>query len=543
MATIKEIKYEIDSQQAFLSGLNQLADAVKVTLGPKGKLVLMQLPNNNVKPTKDGVSVARQIVLMDVFENMGAQLVKQVASRTNEIAGDGTTSATVLAQSLVQEGMEAIKHDVNPIDIKNDIDKGIKHVIEFLKTISKPITTPEEIEMIASIAANGEKEISEVVAEAVKSLGTRGIVSIEESKTRNTSLEIVKGLQFSRGYRDPAFCTNFQRMVVELDNPYIFITDMKVNALEPIQHFAEKAGKEGRSILFIADEIEGESLTTFIASKMQTGFKVAAVVAPANGALRNEILNDIAVYTGGEVISEKTGEQFKKVNPKVMGTAKKVIITKDSTTIIGGNGESYCINARIEAIEDQMNREKDEEEKAVLAERLAKMSEGIGVIKVGGSTDAEIKERKDRVEDSLNATKAAMEEGIVPGGGAALFWAAQMLTNKKELDFDPTVLVPALNSPLLQIMKNAGLDSCEIVQRLEDIYMDGDSSYTYGYDVKNNRYGDMFELRVCDPLKVVRCALENAGSIAGIFISTGCMIGEKIIMDPSKGMASSMMVV
>lgn len=542
MATIKEIKYEIDSQKAFLSGLNQLADAVKVTLGPKGKLVLMQLPNNNVKPTKDGVSVARQIVLMDVFENMGAQLVKQVASRTNEIAGDGTTTATVLAQSLVQEGMEAIKHDVNPIDIKNDIDKGIKEVIEFLKTISKPITTQEEVEMVASIAANGEKEISQIVAEAVKSLGTRGIVSIEESKIRTTALEIVKGLQFSRGYRDAAFCTNMQRMLVELDNPYIFITDMKINALDPILKFAEKAAKEGRAILFIADEIEGESLTTFISNKF-AGFKVACVVAPAHGSLRDDILEDIAVYTGGEVITEKKGEQFLKVNPKVMGSAKKVIVTKDSTTIIGGNGEAYCINARIEDIEQQMNREKDEEAKAILQERLAKMSEGIGVIKVGGSTDAEIKERKDRVEDSLNATKAAMEEGIVPGGGAALFWAAQMLTNKKGLDFDPTVLIPALNSPLLQIMKNSGLDSVEIIKHLEEIYTHGDNSYTYGYDVKTNRYGDMFELRVCDPLKVVRCALENAGSIAGIFISTGCMIGEKIIMDPSKGMASSMMVV
>lgn len=530
MATLKEIKYYDEAQKSRINGLNKLADAVKVTLGPKGRNVWIQLPNNGVKVTKDGVTVARSITLPDMFENLAAQLVKQVASRTNEVAGDGTTTATVLAQALVDAGMRAIHDGRNPIDVMNKIESDIKLVIEYLKSISKPITTDEEIHTIASIASNEEDEVSKIVVEAVKKIGPRGIVSIEESALTKTSLEIVKGLQFNKGYRDPAFCTNTQRMVVEFKDPLIFVTDYKVNAFKPIQHIVAYAAQRNRPLIIIADEIEGESLFTFVLN-IQNGLKIAAVIAPLSGSKRDAILQDVALYTGGEYVSEKEGRQFTGLNPEIiLGSAEKIVITKDSTTIVGGKGDAGVIEGRIKDLEHQLEQETDEEEKAFLKERLAKMSEGVGIIRVGGSTEAEVKERKDRVEDSLNATRAAIEEGILPGGGSALFWASEQIE-----ELDPYVS-EALKAPLSQIARNAGELPSDVIGELVFSL-----TSVWGYDARRKVYGDMFELKVCDPLKVVRCALENATSIASLMISNDCMIVDKIMFDVEKGMASSMM--
>ncbi len=522
----KEVKFSTDARSRMLRGVDILADAVKVTLGPKGRNVVIEKSFGAPRITKDGVTVAKEIELADKFENMGAQMVREVASKTADLAGDGTTTATVLAQAIVREGTKAVAAGMNPMDLKRGIDLAVEAVVEDLKKRSKKVSTDEEIAQVGTIAANGEKEIGEQIAHAMKTVGKEGVITVEEAKGMETEVTTVEGMQFDRGYTSPYFITNAEKMTVELDNPYILLHEKKLSGLQPLLPVLEAVVQSGRPLLIIAEEVEGEALATLVVNKLRGGLKVAAVKAPGFGDRRKAMLEDIAVLTSGQVISEDLGIKLENVNLAMLGTAKRVTITKEDTTIVDGAGKKKDIEARIKQIKAQIEETTSDYDKEKLQERLAKLAGGVAVLKVGGATEVEVKERKDRVDDALHATRAAVEEGIVPGGGVALLNAIKCLDNVKTADADQKVGVDivrrALQAPVRQIAENAGQDGAVVAGKIID-----KGSFTYGFDAQSGQYVDMIKAGIIDPTKVVRTALQDAASVASLLITTEAMIADK----------------
>ena len=521
----KEVKFGIEARNKMLKGVDILADAVKVTLGPKGRNVVIEKSYGAPRITKDGVSVAKEIELSDKFENMGAQMVKEVASRSNDEAGDGTTTATVLAQSIVREGVKSVAAGMNPMDIKRGIDLAVETVVENLKSMAKKVASNEEIAQIATISANGEKEIGDMIAKAMAKVGNEGVITVEEAKGLNSELEVVEGMQFDRGYTSPYFVTNTEKMLCELDNPLILINDGKLSNLQPMLPILEAVVQSNRSLLIIAEEIEGEALAALVVNKLRGGLKVSAVKAPGFGDRRKAMLEDIAILTGGQVISEEVGLKLDTATVDMLGTAKKVIINKDETTIVEGAGEKSEIDARCKQIKAQVEDTTSDYDKEKLQERLAKLSGGVAVLKVGGSTEVEVKERHDRVDDALHATRAAVAEGIVPGGGIALLYAKKSLDNLKTANDDQRVGVDivkkALEAPIRQILTNSGEDASIIVGKLLE-----QKDNNFGYNAQTGEYGDMTKFGIIDPVKVTRVALQGASSVASLMITTEAMIAE-----------------
>jgi chaperonin GroEL len=522
----KEVKFATDARARMLRGVDILADAVKVTLGPKGRNVVIEKSFGAPRITKDGVTVAKEIELADKFENMGAQMVREVASKTADLAGDGTTTATVLAQSIVREGTKAVAAGMNPMDLKRGIDLAVEAVVEDLKKRSKKVSTDEEIAQVGTIAANGEKEIGEQIAHAMKTVGKEGVITVEEAKGLETEVITVEGMQFDRGYTSPYFITNAEKMTVELDTPYILLHEKKLSGLQPLLPVLEAVVQSGRPLLIIAEEVEGEALATLVVNKLRGGLKVAAVKAPGFGDRRKAMLEDIAVLTAGQVISEDLGIKLENVNLAMLGTAKRVTITKEDTTIVDGSGKKKDIEARIKQIKAQIEETTSDYDREKLQERLAKLAGGVAVLKVGGATEVEVKERKDRVDDALHATRAAVEEGIVPGGGVALLNAIKALDNIKVQDDDQRVGVDivrrALQSPVRQIAENAGQDGAVVAGKILD-----KGNVSYGFDAQSGEYVDMVKSGIIDPTKVVRTALQDAASVASLLITTEAMIAEK----------------
>jgi chaperonin GroEL len=522
----KEVKFATDARSRMLRGVDILADAVKVTLGPKGRNVVIEKSFGAPRITKDGVTVAKEIELSDKFENMGAQMVREVASKTADLAGDGTTTATVLAQSIVREGTKAVAAGMNPMDLKRGIDLAVEAVVEDLKKRSKKVSTDEEIAQVGTIAANGEKAIGEQIAHAMKTVGKEGVITVEEAKGLETEVTTVEGMQFDRGYTSPYFITNAEKMTVELDNPYILLHEKKLSGLQPLLPVLEAVVQSGRPLLIIAEEVEGEALATLVVNKLRGGLKVAAVKAPGFGDRRKAMLEDIAVLTSGQVISEDLGIKLENVNLQMLGTAKRITITKEDTTIVDGAGKKKDIEARIKQIKAQIEETTSDYDKEKLQERLAKLAGGVAVLKVGGATEVEVKERKDRVDDALHATRAAVEEGIVPGGGVALLNAIKALDGLKVKDDDQRVGVDivrrALQAPVRQIAENAGQDGAVVAGKIID-----KGSFTYGFDAQSGEYCDMVKSGIIDPTKVVRTALQDAASVASLLITTEAMIAEK----------------
>ena len=524
--TAKEIKFGADARERMLRGVDILADTVKTTLGPKGRNVVLSKSYGAPKITKDGVSVAKEIELADKFENMGAQMVREVASKAADVAGDGTTTATVLAQAIVREGCKAVAAGMNPMDLKRGIDKAVDAVIEDVKARSRKVSTGAEIAQVGTISANGDKSIGEYIAQAMEKVGNEGVITVEDAKGTQTELEVVEGMQFDRGYLSPYFITNADKMTCELDNPYIMIHDGKLSTLQPLVPVLEAVIQTGRPLLIIAEDVEGEALATLVVNKLRGGLKVAAVKAPGFGDRRKAILEDIAILTKGQVISSELGIKLEDVQLPMLGTAKKVSLTKDDTTIVDGAGDKDMIKARCAQIKKQAEDATSEYDKEKLQERLAKLSGGVAVIKVGGSTEVEVKEKKDRVDDALHATRAAVEEGIVVGGGAALLYASQALASLKADNSDENVGIniirQAIKAPIYQIISNAGEEAAVIAGKLLE---KGDKNM--GYDAQNGEYVNMFEKGIIDPTKVVRSALQGAASIAGLLITTEAMIADK----------------
>jgi len=522
----KEVKFGADARERMLRGVDILADAVKVTLGPKGRNVVIDKSFGAPRTTKDGVSVAKEIELADKFENMGAQMVREVASKTNDVAGDGTTTATVLAQAIVREGSKSVAAGMNPMDLKRGIEKAVDVVIADLKKRSKKVKSNEEIGQVGTISANGDKEVGDMIAKAMAKVGNEGVITVEEAKSLATELDVVEGMQFDRGYISPYFITNAEKMVVELDEPYILIHEKKLGSLQPMLPILEAVVQGGRPLLIIAEEVEGEALATLVVNKLRGGLKVAAVKAPGFGDRRKAMLEDIAIVTGGQVISEDLGIKLENVKLTMLGTAKKVRITKDDTTIIDGAGKKNDIQSRVAQIKAQVEETTSDYDKEKLQERLAKLAGGVAVIRVGGATEVEVKERKDRVDDALNATKAAVEEGIVPGGGTALLYATKALNGLVGDNDDQTqgiaIVRKAIQSPLRQIVENAGVEASIIVGKLLE-----QKSATFGYDAQNEKYVDFIDAGIVDPTKVVRTALQNASSVASLLITTEAMIAER----------------
>ena len=521
----KDVKFSTDARTRMLKGVDTLANAVKVTLGPKGRNVVISKSFGAPRITKDGVTVAKEIELEDKFENMGAQMVREVASRTNDIAGDGTTTATVLAQAIVREGAKAVAAGMNPMDLKRGIDFAVNAVTEDLKARSKKVSTNEEIAQVATISANGEKEIGQIIAEAMDKVGKEGVITVEEAKSFNTELEVVEGMEFDRGYISPYFVTNAEKMISELENPYILINEKKLTGLQAMLPVLEKVVQSGRPLLIIAEDVEGEALATLVVNKLRGGLKVAAVKAPGFGDRRKAMLEDIAILTNGQVISEDVGLKLENVTIDMLGTAKKVVIAKENTTIVSGAGQSSGIEARCSQIRAQIEETTSDYDKEKLQERLAKLSGGVAVIHVGGATEVEVKERKDRVEDALNATRAAVEEGVVPGGGSALLYASRVL-DKVKCDNDEQrigidIIRRSLQSLVYQIAHNAGDSGAVIVGKLIEA-----NDSTRGYDAQNGQYVDMIKAGIIDPTKVVRTALQNAASVAGLLITTEAMVAD-----------------
>jgi chaperonin GroEL len=522
----KDVKFATDARSRMLRGVDILADAVKVTLGPKGRNVVIEKSFGAPRITKDGVTVAKEIELADKFENMGAQMVREVASKTADLAGDGTTTATVLAQAIVREGTKAVAAGMNPMDLKRGIDLAVEAVVEDLKKRSKKVSTDEEIAQVGTIAANGEKEIGEQIAHAMKTVGKEGVITVEEAKGLETEVTTVEGMQFDRGYTSPYFITNAEKMTVELDNPYILLHEKKLSGLQPLLPVLEAVVQSGRPLLIIAEEVEGEALATLVVNKLRGGLKVAAVKAPGFGDRRKAMLEDIAVLTSGQVISEDLGIKLENVNLQMLGTAKRITITKEDTTIVDGAGKKKDIEARIKQIKSQIEETTSDYDREKLQERLAKLAGGVAVLKVGGATEVEVKERKDRVDDALHATRAAVEEGIVPGGGVALLNAIKALDSVKVADDDQRVGVDivrrALQSPVRQIAENAGQDGAVVAGKILD---KGNASF--GFDAQSGQYVDMVKTGIIDPTKVVRTALQDAASVASLLITTEAMIAEK----------------
>jgi chaperonin GroEL len=531
----KEVKFHTDARERMLRGVDLLANAVKVTLGPKGRNVVIDKSFGAPRITKDGVSVAKEVELEDKFENMGAQMLREVASKTNDLAGDGTTTATVLAQAIVKEGAKAVASGMNPMDLKRGIDLAVDAVVKELKTNARKITSNSEIAQVGTISANGDTEIGRYLAEAMEKVGNEGVITVEEAKTAETELEVVEGMQFDRGYLSPYFVTNQDKMRVELEDPYILIHEKKLSNLQAMLPVLEAVVQSGKPLLIIAEDVEGEALATLVVNKLRGGLKIAAVKAPGFGDRRKAMLEDIAILTGGTVISEDLGIKLENVTLNMLGRAKKVAIEKENTTIIDGVGSKTELDGRTAQIRAQIEETTSDYDREKLQERLAKLAGGVAVIRVGGSTEVEVKEKKDRVDDALHATRAAVEEGILPGGGVALLRAVKTLDNLTTANQDQKVGVEivrrAIEAPVRQIAENAGAEGSIVVGKLRE-----KADFSFGWNAQTGEYGDLYAQGVIDPVKVVRTALQDAASVAGLLVTTEAMIAEK----PKKDAAPAM---
>ncbi|MDX5330920.1 MAG: chaperonin GroEL [Pseudomonadota bacterium] len=521
----KDVYFSADARDRMLRGVNTLANAVKVTLGPKGRNVVIEKSFGAPRSTKDGVSVAKEIELADRFENLGAQLIREVASKTNDKAGDGTTTATVLAQAIVTEGLKSVAAGMNPMDLKRGIDKAVAKVIEEIKSNAKKVSANSEIAQVGTISANGDTEVGEMIAKAMDKVGNEGVITVEEAKTAETELDVVEGMQFDRGYLSPYFITNADKMEADLEEPLILLYEKKLSTLQPLLPVLEAVVQSGRPLLIIAEDVEGEALATLVVNKLRGGLRVAAVKAPGFGDRRKAMLEDIAILTGGQLISEDLGIKLENVSLDMLGRAKKVTITKDDTTIVDGSGEKEGIEGRISQIKRQIEDTTSDYDKEKLQERLAKLAGGVAVIRVGGATEVEVKERKDRVDDALNATRAAVEEGIVPGGGVALLKASKVLDALKGDNDDQeagiAIVRRALQAPIRQISENAGVEGSIVVSKVLE-----NGSATFGFNAQTEEYVDLVQAGVIDPAKVVRTALQDAASVAGLLITTEAAIVE-----------------
>src|SRR3712207_5675061 len=522
----KDVKFGATARERMLHGVDILANAVKVTLGPKGRNVVLDKSFGAPRITKDGVTVAKEIELADKFENMGTQMVREVASKTSDVAGDGTTTATVLAQAIVREGAKAVAAGMNPMDLKRGIDKAVTQIVSELEAKTKKISTSAEVAQVGTLAANAEREIGEMIAKAMEKVGNEGVITVEEAKSIQTELDVVEGMQFDRGYVSPYFVTNAEKMVAEMDDPYILIFEKKLSGLQPMLPLLEAVVQSGRPLVIVAEDVEGEALATLVVNKLRGGLKVAAVKAPGFGDRRKAMLEDIAILTGGQVISEDLGIKLENVTLQMLGRAKRVRIEKENTTIVDGAGSKDEIKGRCEQIKAQVEETTSDYDREKLQERLAKLAGGVAVIRVGGSTEVEVKERKDRVDDALHATRAAVEEGIVPGGGIALLRASQNLASVKGVNNDQHVGIEivrrAVQTPLRQIAENAGQDGAVVageVLRRDD--------YAWGYDAQSGEYKDLVQAGIVDPTKVVRTALQDAASVAALLITTEAMVAER----------------
>ena len=531
----KDVRFSTDARDRLLRGVDLLANAVKVTLGPKGRNVVLDKSYGAPRITKDGVTVAKEIELSDKFENMGAQMVKEVASRTSTLAGDGTTTATVLAQAIVKEGIKAVAAGLNPMDLKRGVDLAVEAVVEDIKKRSKKISTSAEIAQVGTISANDDREIGDMIAKAMQKVGNEGVITVEEAKGMETELDIVEGMQFDRGYLSPYFVTNAEKMIAELENPYILLHEKKLPGLQAILPLLEAVVQSGKPLLIVAEDVEGEALATLVVNKLRGGLKVAAVKAPGFGDRRKAMLEDIAALTGGQVISDDLGIKFENVTLDMLGKAKKVRIDKDNTTIIDGAGKKKDIEGRVAQIRAQIEETTSDYDREKLQERLAKLAGGVAIIRVGGSTEVEVKERKDRVEDAMHATRAAVEEGVVPGGGVALLYSTRVLAKLHSANNDQKVGIDivrrALSYPVRLIAENAGEDGAMIVGKLLE---KGDANH--GFDAKHGTYVDMIKAGIIDPTKVVRLALQGAASVASLLVTTEAMVAER----PEKQSAPAM---
>jgi chaperonin GroEL len=521
----KDVYFSSDARDRMLRGVNILANAVKVTLGPKGRNVVIEKSFGAPRSTKDGVTVAKEIELSDKFENLGAQMIREVASKTNDKAGDGTTTATVLAQAIVVEGTKSVAAGMNPMDLKRGVDKAVSHVIAEIKASSKKVTTNQEIAQVGAISANGDKEIGDMIARAMEKVGNEGVITVEEAKSLETELDVVEGMQFDRGYLSPYFITNADKMEVQLEDPLILLSEKKLSSLQPLLPVLEAVVQSSRPLLIIAEDIEGEALATLVVNKLRGGLRVAAVKAPGFGDRRKAMLEDIATLTGGQLISEDLGIKLENVTIDMLGKAKKVTITKDDTTIVDGAGEKADIEARIGQIKRQIEDTTSDYDKEKLQERLAKLAGGVAVVRVGGSTEVEVKEKKDRVDDALNATRAAVEEGIVPGGGVALLKASVSLAGLKgdnaDQDAGIAIVRRALQAPIRQIAENAGVEGSIVVGKILE-----STVLNFGFNAQSEEYVDLIAAGIIDPAKVVRTALQDAASVAGLMITTEAAIVE-----------------
>ncbi|MFK7870204.1 MAG: chaperonin GroEL [Roseobacter sp.] len=522
----KDVKFDTDARNRMLKGVNILADAVKVTLGPKGRNVVLDKSFGAPRITKDGVSVAKEIELEDKFENMGAQMVKEVAQRTNDEAGDGTTTATVLAQSIVKEGMKSVAAGMNPMDLKRGIDLATAKVVEAIKAASREVNDSAEVAQVGTISANGEADIGQQIADAMQKVGNEGVITVEENKGLETETDVVEGMQFDRGYLSPYFVTNPDKMTTELEDCIILLHEKKLSSLQPMVPLLEQVIQSQKPLLIIAEDVEGEALATLVVNKLRGGLKIAAVKAPGFGDRRKAMLQDIAILTGGQVISDDLGMKLESVTMDMLGSAKKVQITKDETTIVDGAGEKAEIEARVAQIRTQIEDTSSDYDREKLQERVAKLAGGVAVIRVGGMTEVEVKERKDRVDDALNATRAAVQEGVVVGGGVALVQAGKALEGLTGANNDQTVGIgivrKAIEAPLRQIAENAGVDGAVVAGKIRE-----SDDVTFGFNAQTEEYGDMFSFGVIDPAKVVRTALQDAASIAGLLITTEAMVADK----------------
>jgi len=522
----KDVKFGTDARNAMLSGINTLADAVKVTLGPKGRNVVLDKSFGAPRITKDGVTVAKEIELEGKFENMGAQMVKEVASRTNDEAGDGTTTATVLAQAIVREGLKSVAAGMNPMDLKRGIDLAVSKVVAKIKDMAREVKDSDEVAQIGTISANGEADIGRQIADAMQKVGNEGVITVEENKGLDTETDVVEGMQFDRGYLSPYFVTNPEKMTTELEDCLILLHEKKLSSLQPMVPLLETVIQSGKPLLIIAEDVDGEALATLVVNKLRGGLKIAAVKAPGFGDRRKAMLQDIAILTGGQLISEDLGMKLENVGMDMLGTAKKVAITKDETTIIDGSGEKSEIEARVSQIRGQIEDTSSDYDREKLQERLAKLAGGVAVIRVGGSTETEVKERKDRVDDALNATRAAVQEGVVVGGGVALMQGAKSLADltgeNADQDAGIAIVRRALEAPLRQIGENAGVDGAVIAGKIRE-----NDDESFGFNAQTEEYGNMFDFGVIDPAKVVRIALEYAASISGLLITTEAMIADR----------------
>jgi chaperonin GroEL len=526
----KDVKFDTDARNRMLAGVNVLADAVKVTLGPKGRNVVLDKSFGAPRITKDGVSVAKEIELEDKFENMGAQMVKEVASRTNDEAGDGTTTATVLAQAIVKEGLKQVAAGLNPMDLKRGIDLATAKVVEGIKGMAREVKDSAEVAQVGTISANGEAEIGQQIAGAMQKVGNEGVITVEENKGLETETDVVEGMQFDRGYLSPYFVTNADKMIAEMDDCLILLHEKKLSSLQPMVPLLETVIQSTKPLLIIAEDVEGEALATLVVNKLRGGLKIAAVKAPGFGDRRKAMLQDIAILTGGQVISEDLGMKLESVTMDMLGTAKKVQITKDETTIVDGAGEKAEIEARVAQIRTQIEETSSDYDREKLQERVAKLAGGVAVIKVGGMTEVEVKERKDRVDDALNATRAAVQEGVIVGGGVALVQAGKALADLKGANADQdagiVIVRKAIEAPLRQIAENAGVDGAVVAGKVRE-----SEDNTFGFNAQTEEYGDMFSFGVIDPAKVARTALEDAASIAGLLITTEAMVADKPAKD------------